>query len=80
MMVLRIFNVEHGACAIIAGPNDSLAMIDCGHNSTTGWRPNDYLRNTLNARNLNYLLITNVDLTTSAILRPWWAVASTSTT
>jgi beta-lactamase superfamily II metal-dependent hydrolase len=61
MMVLRIFDVEHGACAIIAGPNNSLAMIDCGHNSTTGWRPSSYLKNELKAQSLNYLLITNVD-------------------
>jgi len=36
-IVLRIFDVEHGASAMLAGSNDALAMIDCGHNSTTGW-------------------------------------------
>jgi ketosteroid isomerase-like protein len=38
-MILRIFDVEHGACTMLAGPNDAMAMIDCGHNSTTNWRP-----------------------------------------
>lgn len=36
-IVLRIFDVEHGACVMLAGSNDALAMIDCGHDSTTGW-------------------------------------------
>lgn len=60
-MILRIFNVEHGACAMLVGPNDALAMIDCGHNSTTGWRPSNYLRTELARSYLDYLLITNAD-------------------
>lgn len=60
-MILRIFDVEHGACAIVQGPNNALAMIDCGHNDTTGWRPSTYLRNSLRRGQLEYLLITNVD-------------------
>lgn len=60
-MVLRIFDVEHGACAMLAAPNDAIAMIDCGHNSTTGSRPSTYLRNTIGRSYLDYLLITNAD-------------------
>lgn len=60
-MILRIFNVEHGACAILAGPNGALAMIDCGHNGTSGWRPSDFIKNELGRTDLDYLLVTNVD-------------------
>ena len=60
-MILRIFDVEHGACAMLVGPNDALSMIDCGHNSTTGWRPSDYVRYELGRSYLDYLLITNAD-------------------
>lgn len=59
---LRIFDVEHGACAIMLAPNDGgLAMIDCGHNGTTGWRPSTYIRDVLKRTKLDYLLITNAD-------------------
>src|SRR5580658_5601326 len=60
-MILRIFDVEHGACTMLAGPNDAMAMIDCGHNSTTNWRPSLFLRNTVGRSYLDYLLITNAD-------------------
>jgi beta-lactamase superfamily II metal-dependent hydrolase len=60
-MVLRIFDVEHGACTMLAGPNDAMAMIDCGHNSTTGWRPSVFLRDTIGRSHIDYLLITNAD-------------------
>src|SRR5579859_3495792 len=60
-MILRIFDVEHGACAMLAGPNDAVAMIDCGHNASTGWRPSEFLRNKLSRAHLDYLLITNAD-------------------
>jgi beta-lactamase superfamily II metal-dependent hydrolase len=42
-MLLEIFDVEHGACALISTSNGKLIMIDCGHNSSTGWRPSTEL-------------------------------------
>jgi hypothetical protein len=42
-MHLQIFDVEHGACALLTCDNGARLMIDCGHNSTTGWYPGDYL-------------------------------------
>src|SRR5207302_10301563 len=60
-MILRIFDVEHGACAMLTGPTNTLAMIDCGHNNSTGWRPSRYIRSTLGRSHIEYLLITNVD-------------------
>ena len=44
-LILRIFDVEHGACAMLAGmDHHALAMVDCGHNATTGWCPSKFLR------------------------------------
>ena len=60
-LVIRIFDVEHGACAMMVAPNERLAMIDCGHNTTTGWRPSTYIRHTLNRTLLDYLFVTNAD-------------------
>jgi beta-lactamase superfamily II metal-dependent hydrolase len=60
-VIVRIFDVEHGACAMISGPNNALAVIDCGHNETTGWRPSRYIRHSLQRAQFEYLLITNVD-------------------
>lgn len=61
-MRLTIFDVEHGACALVQSPgNGRIALIDCGTNSTTGWSPAHYIRNTLNRDSVEYLLITNAD-------------------
>src|SRR4051812_854272 len=38
-MILEIFDVEHGACALITTSNGKRVMIDCGHNTSTAWRP-----------------------------------------
>lgn len=35
-MELKIFDVEHGACALLTCDNGSRLMIDCGHNGDTG--------------------------------------------
>jgi beta-lactamase superfamily II metal-dependent hydrolase len=59
---ITIFDVEHGACALIQSPNNGpIALIDCGHNSTTGWNPADYVRHQLGRDYLDYLIITNAD-------------------
>lgn len=43
-MRLQIFDVEHGACALVTCDDNTRLMIDCGHNGETGWRPGTYLR------------------------------------
>jgi beta-lactamase superfamily II metal-dependent hydrolase len=43
-VILEIFDVEHGACALITTSNGKHVMIDAGHNATTGWRPGTHLR------------------------------------
>lgn len=62
-MVLRVWDVEHGACAMLHhmynGQAGRLAMIDSG--CTSGWRPSTYIRHQLNRPTLDYLFITNAD-------------------
>jgi len=60
-LLLRIFDVEHGACAMLALPDGGLAMIDSGHNDTTGWRPSSFIRHTLGRTFLDHLFIQNFD-------------------
>jgi beta-lactamase superfamily II metal-dependent hydrolase len=59
-MYLEVFDVEHGACALITTSNDKRVMIDCGHNSTTEWKPSTELI----ARgiwSLDQLIVSNYD-------------------
>lgn len=61
-MRITIFDVEHGACALVESPNNGpIALIDCGHNASTGWNPADYIRRQLGRDYLDYLIITNAD-------------------
>lgn len=59
-MWLQIFDVEHGACALLTADNGARLMIDCGHNATTGWKPGSHLR-AAHTRSLEMLAITNYD-------------------
>jgi beta-lactamase superfamily II metal-dependent hydrolase len=59
-MRLQIFDVEHGACALLTADNNARLMIDCGNNANTSWWPGTYLRRrgiTL----IEMLAITNYD-------------------
>jgi len=56
-MKVQIFDVEHGFCALVTGMNGERILIDCGHNSSTGWRPSQYLQRTP----LDLLIVTNYD-------------------
>ena len=72
-MVLRIWDVEHGACAMLHhtlnGTAGRLAMIDSGH--TDDWRPSTYIRG-LNRTRLDYLFITNADQDHMSDLQGLW--------
>ena len=59
-MQLQIFDVEHGACSLLTADNSTRFMIDCGHNSDTGWKPGTYLRQQ-NISTLEMLAVTNYD-------------------
>lgn len=62
VMRITIFDVEHGACALIQSPQSGrIALIDCGTNTTTGWNPSDHIRRSLGRDLIDYLLITNAD-------------------
>jgi hypothetical protein len=38
-MRLEIFNVEHGACALVTTSGNRHILVDCGDNTTIGWEP-----------------------------------------
>lgn len=73
-MLLRVWDVEHGACAMLHhhlnGYAGRLAMIDSG--STADWRPSTYIKNTLGRNRLDYLLITNADQDHMSDLQGLW--------
>jgi len=62
--LLQVFNVEHGACALLTTPAGlggwRRILIDCGHNATTGWYPGRHLHN-LGTTSLDQLIVTNYD-------------------
>jgi beta-lactamase superfamily II metal-dependent hydrolase len=60
-MQLEIFDVEHGACALLTCDNGTRMMIDCGHNATTDWRPGTFLRRQRGTTDLEFLVVTNYD-------------------
>lgn len=59
-MHLEIFDVEHGACALLTADNRARMMIDCGHNASTGWRPGTWLKQS-GISQLEMLTVTNYD-------------------
>lgn len=73
-MVLRIWDVEHGACAMlhhsIGNNHGRLAMIDSG--SKDSWRPSTFIRSVLGRTRLDYLFITNADQDHMSDLQGLW--------
>lgn len=73
-MVLRIWDVEHGACTMLHhslnGLAGRLAMIDSG--DTPDWRPSTFIRQNLNRTRLDYLFITNADQDHMSDLQGLW--------
>jgi beta-lactamase superfamily II metal-dependent hydrolase len=59
-MRLQIFDVEHGACALLTADNSARLMIDCGHNASTAWYPGAYLQHN-NISVIDILAISNYD-------------------
>ena len=62
-MVVKIFDVEHGQCAMLThhydGKDGMLAMIDSG--CTQDWLPSDYVQKELRRNRIDHLFITNGD-------------------
>ncbi len=76
-MILRIWDVQHGACAMLThesenGVQGRLAMIDSGDNGATGWKPSTYITSHLRRDVLDYLFITNADLDHMSDLNNLW--------
>lgn len=73
-MRLQIFDVQHGACAIVChhmGSNAGrLAMIDSGCSDT--WRPSTHISHALGRNRLDYLFITNADQDHMSDLQGLW--------
>lgn len=42
-MEIKIFNVERGFCALIVADNNQAALIDCGDNQRTGFKPSEFI-------------------------------------
>lgn len=59
-MQIDVFDVEHGSCALVTADNGARILIDCGHNSSTNWRPSTHLQN-LGVTHLEQLIVTNCD-------------------
>ncbi len=60
MATLDIFDVEHGACAVLTADTGAHMMIDCGRNVSTGWSPASELKS-LGVNRLELLAVTNYD-------------------
>ena len=58
--ILKVFDVEHGSCALLRTDTGARMLIDCGRNFKTGWSPAlQLLRD--GATSLEMLVITNYD-------------------
>jgi beta-lactamase superfamily II metal-dependent hydrolase len=57
---IEIFDVEHGACALLTADNGNRMMIDCGHRTSPLWLPGQTLQNR-RITTLEYLYVTNYD-------------------
>lgn len=62
-MDIRIYDVEHGDCFLILSAQNEAVLIDCGYNSTTGWRPADGLlkQGFGSRRKLHHVVLTHPD-------------------
>lgn len=59
-MHLEVFDVEHGACALITTSGNRHILIDCGDNNSTGWEPGTALRRR-GITEIERLIVTNYD-------------------
>lgn len=59
-MLLKVFNVDHGACALITTSNGRHVLIDCGHHAEKRWFPGTAL-NAMGIYALDRLMVTNFD-------------------
>jgi len=62
-MDLRFYDVEHGDCCLILSQENEAVLVDCGYNSTTGWKPSEGLakQGFGSRRRLHHLILTHPD-------------------
>ncbi|MBF2014940.1 MAG: hypothetical protein IGS23_07005 [Rivularia sp. T60_A2020_040] len=58
-MEIKIFDVDSGFCALIVADNNHAALIDCGYNERTGFRPTNYIMNS-SLFGLEHLIISHL--------------------
>lgn len=59
-MQLEVFDVEHGACALLTTDIGTRMLIDCGHNAATGLTPRRILQ-ARDVQTIEMLVVTNYD-------------------
>lgn len=61
--LLQIFDVDHGACALLSMPSGHRVLIDCGHSSDYNgypWYPGEHLAK-CGVKHIDFLIFTNYD-------------------
>jgi len=56
MLNIKIFDVDHGFCAVIEADNRHTILLDCGYGFRTGFRPARYLLNH-RSQHIDYLIV-----------------------
>jgi len=59
-MDIEIFDVEHGGCSLVTADNGRRILVDCGHNSSTNWRPSQALP-ARGIQQVDRLIVSNYD-------------------
>ncbi len=59
-MLIQIFDVTHGFCALLTADNGNVMLFDCGHNEATGFRPSAYLPR-IGCSKVHHLVVSNFD-------------------
>jgi beta-lactamase superfamily II metal-dependent hydrolase len=59
-VIVQVYDVEHGACALVTADNGKRIMIDCGHSAANDFYPGTYLR-AAGIDRLETLYVTNYD-------------------
>lgn len=59
-MDIEIFDVEHGGCSLVTADNGRRILVDCGHNSSTNWRPSQALP-ARGIQHIDRLIVSNYD-------------------
>jgi beta-lactamase superfamily II metal-dependent hydrolase len=59
-MLIEVFDVDHGFCALVTADDGRQVLLDCGHSSVTGLRPSSILTSR-GVRALDALIVSHAD-------------------